>query len=190
MGNYAKSAHGDYDVRVPSMGQVNYNTVGASAGIASFLGLNADNVLGGFGRGGAVRTEGGWHDHPVSRYEMALEQKSAAKDSEIALLKATIYEDQKSLELYKYIDGKLEGINAVLAKMAVENQRTADTIVMTQNEFRAGLREEAEKRCCADNSIVNYLNNNFYAKEVADVTVGTTTTAQTTYNPLPKCNCF
>ena len=186
MGHYVKS-EGGYDVRVPSMGQVNYNPVGASAGIASFLGLNASNVLGGLGWG---NRGAGWGDMPVSRYEFGLEKQIAEKDSENALLKATIYNDQKSLELYKYIDGKLEGINAVLAKMAVENQRTADTIVMTQNEFRSAIREEAEKRSCADNSIVNYLNNNFYAKEVADVTVGTETTAQTTYNPLPRCNCF
>lgn len=174
------------------MGQVNYNTVGASAGIASFLGLNAGNVLGGLGWGnGCGNRGGGWgYDDQVLRYEMGLEKEIAVRDSRIALLEANIYNDQKSLELYKYIDGKLEGINAVLAKMAVENQRTADTIVMTQNEFRSAIREEAEKRSCADNSIVNYLNNNFYAKEVADVTVGTETTAQTTYNPLPRCNCF
>ena len=36
----------DNGVKVPN-GQINYNTVGASAGIASFLGLNARNLLGG-----------------------------------------------------------------------------------------------------------------------------------------------
>lgn len=36
----------DSGVKVPT-GQINYNTVGASAGIASFLGLNARNLLGG-----------------------------------------------------------------------------------------------------------------------------------------------
>ena len=46
---------------------------------------------------------------------------------------------------------------------------------------------EAERRCCADNSIVTYANATFYPKMVADVTTGTTTTAQTLYNPLPKC---
>lgn len=46
---------------------------------------------------------------------------------------------------------------------------------------------EAERRCCGDNSIVNYANATFYPKMVADVTTGTGTTAQTLYNPLPKC---
>ena len=48
---------------------------------------------------------------------------------------------------------------------------------------------EAERRCCGDNSIVTYANATFYPKQVADVTTGTTTTAQTLYNPLPKCGC-
>ena len=46
---------------------------------------------------------------------------------------------------------------------------------------------EAERRCCADNSIVTYANATFYPKQIADVTVGTTTVAQTLYNPIPKC---
>lgn len=48
---------------------------------------------------------------------------------------------------------------------------------------------EAERRCCGDNSIVTYANATFYPKQVADVTTGTATTAQTLYNPLPKCGC-
>ena len=46
---------------------------------------------------------------------------------------------------------------------------------------------EAERRCCGDNSIVTYVNATFYPKQVADVTTGTATTAQTLYNPIPKC---
>ena len=34
-----------------------------------------------------------------------------------------------------------------------------------------------------------YANATFYPKSVADVTVGTTTTAQTLYNPIPDCGC-
>ena len=49
------------------------------------------------------------------------------------------------------------------------------------------IKIEAERRCCADNSIVTYANATFYPKQGADVTTGTGTTAQTLYNPLPKC---
>lgn len=46
---------------------------------------------------------------------------------------------------------------------------------------------EAERRCCADNKIVNYANLTFYPVSIADVTVGTTNTPRTTFNPL--CGC-
>ena len=51
----------------------------------------------------------------------------------------------------------------------------------------AGIALEAERRCCADNKIVNYVNSNFYPISVADVTTGTTSTVRETYNPL--CGC-
>lgn len=52
---------------------------------------------------------------------------------------------------------------------------------------QAGIALEAERRCCADNKIVTYLNGNFYPVSVADVTTGTTATIRETYNPL--CGC-
>jgi hypothetical protein len=51
----------------------------------------------------------------------------------------------------------------------------------------AAIQLEAERRCCADNKIVNYANSTFYPIQVADVTVGTTSTAKSVYNPL--CGC-
>ena len=102
---HIKSAEG-YDVKVPSQGEVTYGTVAGSLGIASFLGLNANNLLGGvLGN----RHGGGYSpaDVPVTRYELAMQQEIASKDSKIALLEANTYNDQKTLELYRYIDGKL-----------------------------------------------------------------------------------
>ena len=52
---------------------------------------------------------------------------------------------------------------------------------------QASVALEAERRCCADNKIVNYVNSNFYPISVADVTTGTTATVRETYNPL--CGC-
>jgi hypothetical protein len=52
---------------------------------------------------------------------------------------------------------------------------------------QAGIALEAERRCCADGKIVNYVNSNFYPISVADVTVGTTATAREVFNPL--CGC-
>ena len=133
---------------------------------------------------------------PVSRYELDREQQLAAKDSEIALLKANTYNDQKSLELYAYIDGQLKDIRKTLCDQAVHNQRTEDSFVLARQDIAAVKSEltreiqiEADRRCCGDNAIVTYANATFYPKQVADVTTGTTTTAQTLYNPLPKCGC-
>jgi hypothetical protein len=54
---HVKTTEG-YDVKVPTQGQANFNSVGAGAGIASFLGLNAGNLLNGFGWGGCGN---GWN---------------------------------------------------------------------------------------------------------------------------------
>ena len=99
-----KDVHG-YDVKVPSKGATDYAVVGGSLGIASFLGLNANNILGGCGGGlfGGMNRNGNCgcspYDMPVTRYEMAMQNELAAKDSKIALLEANTYQDQKSLEL-------------------------------------------------------------------------------------------
>lgn len=131
---------------------------------------------------------------PVSRYELDREQQLAAKDSEIALLKANTYNDQKDLQLYAYIDAQLKEIRKTLCDQAVHNQRTEDSFTLARQDIAAVKSEltreiqiEAERRCCGDNSIVTYANATFYPKMVADVTTGTTTTAQSLYNPLPKC---
>lgn len=131
---------------------------------------------------------------PVSRYELDREQQLAAKDSEIALLKANAYNDQKSVELYAYIDGQLKDIRATLSAQAVHNQRTEDSFALVRQDVECvrsdlskDIKIEAERRCCGDNAIVTYANATFYPKQVADVTTGTGTTAQTLYNPLPKC---
>lgn len=102
---------------VTGQGQGTFNSVGAGAGIASFLGLNAANLLGGFGaaapcvRGGAVEVITS-DDKPISRYEAAMMDSLAKKDAEISLLRADKYTDEKMVEVTKYIDGKVESLAA------------------------------------------------------------------------------
>ena len=79
---------------------------------------------------------------------------------------------------------KLETAEAINA--AVEPWRSK-VLQMQINNVAGMVDLEAERRCCADNKIVNYVNSTFYPINVADVTVGTTSTARTTYNPL--CGC-
>ena len=131
---------------------------------------------------------------PVSRYELEREQMLAAKDSEIALLKANTYNDQKDLQMYAYIDAQLKEIRKEQSDQAVRNQRVEDAFALVRQDVECvrsdlskDIKIEAERRSCGDNALVTYMNATFYAKQVADVTTGTGTTAQTLYNPLPKC---
>lgn len=112
----------------------------ASKGVAgSGLGLGiagtALGVLNG-GLGNILGGLGGWNGNgyncsenmPVNRYELNQEAKIADLQSQIALRDANTYNDQKLLEVYKYFDGKIEGINHRLCDQAVWNATQTATI--------------------------------------------------------------
>lgn len=143
---------------------------------------------------------GGWggcsENQLVNRYEAGQAARIAELETEVKLRDANTYTDQKILATYQYMDGQLKDIRDTLCAQAVHNQRTEDSFVLVnhdlcavKNDLEAKIKIEAERRCCADNSIVNYANATFYPKMVADVTVGTTNTAQMLYNPIPDCGC-
>ena len=191
MSHMVKDEHG-YDVKVPSKGATDFAVAGGAIGIASFLGLTANNILGGRGgAGGNNRNGNGGNcgDEPVTRYELAMEQALAAKDSKIALLEANTYQDQKSLELYRYIDGKLADIQANLAAQAVTNTSFNSALAATDYKFTQAIALEAERRQCADCKIVNYVNSTFAPKLITDYTAGTTSAPANVYNPLACGQC-
>lgn len=196
MSHMVKDAHG-YDVKVPGQGQENLNTVLGALGTASFLGLNANNLIGGGCNGGGLfnlgRNNGNCgcspYDMPVTRYEMAMQNELAAKDSKIALLEANTYQDQKSLELYKYVDAKFNSINEVLAAQAVRNQAINDSIQSLDYKTMQAIALEAERRSCADCKIVNYVNSTFAPKLITDYTAGTTNAVAQVYNPIACGQC-
>lgn len=153
---------------VTGQGQGNYNTVGASAGIASFLGLNAGNILGGgcYNRNMAagpvevITSE----DKPISRYEAAMMDKLAAKDGEIALLKANTYTDQKLADVYDRLLTRINldknEQNAINMNQAVYNgtntatlacmkQRIADLAALS--ELVVPQRKVCDTGCCGCN---------------------------------------
>lgn len=180
--------------------------VGTSLGTLGVLGA-AGNGLGNlFGRNNqpviVMDTNNGYpaggccsEDHYVNRYELELQQKIAEKDSQIALRDANTYGDQKMLEMYKYVDGELRDIRTELARQAVVNQKTEDSFALVKQDIdcccdklAVQIARERDERKCGDNTIITYTNATFYPKRVADVTVGTETTPQSTYNPLPCSN--
>jgi hypothetical protein len=161
----------------------------AGTGLALLNG-GLGGLFSGWNRGGCNE------DHVVDRYEAGQAARIAQLETEVKLRDANTYTDQKMLEMYKYFDGRTRALEASDAAQAVTNQRMVDSfeavhadINCVKNELYSAIRNEAEKRCCGDNSIVTYANATFYPKMVADVTTGTATTAQSTYNPIPKCGC-
>lgn len=189
--------------------------IGTSLGTLGILGAGG-NALGNLmGRNNAcgvqpvVVMDNGWgwnnggfrdgcacsEDRHVNRYELELQQKIAEKDSQIALRDANTYNDQKMLEMYKYVDGRFQEFERELARQAVVNQKTEDSFVLAKQDMDCCCRRLEDKICderrerrCADNTIITYTNATFYPKQVANVSVGTATTAQVTYNPLPQNN--
>ena len=105
---------------------------GLGLGIAgTALGLLNGGLNGILGNGNCGCSE----NHMVNRYELTQESRISKLESEIALRDANIYNDQKMLELYKYIDGKLEGVNATLATQAVYNATQTAAINCMQGQI-------------------------------------------------------
>ena len=135
-------------------------------------------------------------NHLVDRYEVGQQARISELETEVKLRDSTIYTDGKSLEMYRYIDSQLKDVRDELCMQRVHNQRTEDSFALAHADLMAvkadlqgQIAMEAERRCCGDNSIVSYVNSTFYPRLAADITVGTTTTAQTLYNPIPSCGC-
>lgn len=133
---------------------------------------------------------------PVNRYDMGLIRDNMAKDSEIALLKANTFTDQKFADLNDRYNARFTNIESQLAAQAVHNAKVEGSFALAQADLRAVKTElkhdielEAERRCCSDNALADYVNATFYPKMVAGVTTGTETTAQNTYNPVRNCGC-
>ena len=95
--------------------------------------------------------------------------------------------NQDLFSLYKNQRDSFDILKAELDELK-QKQAVADAIQPWKDKsFYDALALEAERRCCADNKIVGYVNGNFYPVNVADVTIGTTSTARVPYNPL--CGC-
>lgn len=166
--------------------------IGTVLGGTALAGGNG--LLGNLLGGNAMCVDG--ENMPINRYDMGLIRDNMAKDSEIALLKADTYTNQKFAELNDRYNERFRNIESEIAAQTVHNAKVEGSFALAQADLQAvkaelkgDIRMEAERRCCSDNAIVRYVNATFYPKQVADVTVGTTSTAQALYDPLPNCGC-
>lgn len=184
---HVKTTEG-YDVHIPNQGQVTYDTVAGSAGLAAFLGFDLKSIMNGWGN----RNGNGWNgncgcspaDMPVTRYEMAMQNELAQKDSKIALLEANIFTDQKITDAYKDLRGMIAGLQDFAARQSVQNQAFVDSFADVRKDIDYKVQLEAERRSCADCKIVNYANSTFAPRLVTDYTAGTTSAVAQVYNPL------
>ena len=71
----------------------------------------------------------------VNRYEMNMQNQITNKDMEIAYLRSRDAAKSDTLELYKYIDGKIEGINAAICQQNVYNATNTATLGCMQGQI-------------------------------------------------------
>lgn len=126
-----------HDYNVTGEGQGIYNSVAGSLGLASFLGINAGNVLGGMNRNCGCGCSNS-QDMPISRYEAGMMQELSNKDSKIALLESNIYTDQKIADVYERLNVKINANkaeqDAVNLQQVAYNATNSATINCIQNQ--------------------------------------------------------
>lgn len=120
MAEFASNAKGNVGVALGSVG--------------TGLGVLGSGILGGlfnprmYGMNGCGCNE----DHFVNRYEMQKDQEIARLETENALLRSNTYADQKSVELYRYVDGRFREFEQAIAQQAVYNATNTSTIACLQ----------------------------------------------------------
>ena len=95
--------------------------------------------------------------------------------------------NQDAFSLYKYSRDGFDALQGEISELKTKLAVAEAVQPWKDKSIYDAIALEAERRCCADNKIVNYANLMFYPVSVADVTTGTTATARTTFNPL--CGC-
>lgn len=110
----------------------------ASKGVAgTALGLGAGAIGLELLRGGFNGILGGNcgcnEDHTVNRYEAGLNSKIALLETEVKLRDANTYTDSKLLEMYRYVDGKFNGIEAQICQQSVVNAQVAANLSCLTN---------------------------------------------------------
>lgn len=72
-------------------------------------------------------------DHYINRYEAQQLARIAELETEVKLRDANTYTDQKMLQMYQYIDGKFNNVEAQLCQQSVVNAQVAANLSCMQN---------------------------------------------------------
>jgi hypothetical protein len=95
--------------------------VGGTALGLSIGALGVEALRGGLGGLFGGNVAGCSEDHMVNRYEFALQQEIAAKDSKIGLLESNIYTDSKIADVYERLNNKIGCLENQLCEQRVYN---------------------------------------------------------------------
>ena len=101
--------------------------IGTSLGGLLALG---NGLLGGLGRSSCCN-----EDHFVNRYEMEKEKEIATLQMENSILKSDKYTDEKSIEMYKYVDGRFREFEQAIAQQAVYNATNTANLSCMQKQI-------------------------------------------------------
>lgn len=73
-------------------------------------------------------------EHFVNRYEAAQSARISELETEVKLRDASTYTDQRILEVYRYFDNKLDGVNAAICAQNVYNATNTAAINCINNQ--------------------------------------------------------
>lgn len=113
---------------------LNFTAADRVGGIGGYIGGGAAllRLLGGALGNGNGNCEG---DHAVTRYDADKDAKIAELQTEVKLRDANTYTDQKMLQLYQYVDGRLRGVEGQISAQAVVNSQITANISCMQQEL-------------------------------------------------------
>ena len=119
--------------------EVDYARKGV-AGAGLGLGI-AGTALGLLNGGGGVLNLGGWNtgccsdNIPVNRYEAGQNARIAELETEVKLRDANTYTDSKLTELYRYMDGRMRGMESQICQQAVVNAQVTANLSCMQGQI-------------------------------------------------------
>lgn len=135
--------------------------------------------------GGLGNILGGLTGNGTSAQQDAFSLYKGYRDADDAIIAKhnadsfALYKSQRDSD-----DAIMAQIGAINSKLAVQEA----TQPWKDKAIYDAIALEAERRSCADNKIVTYVNQTFVPKYIAEMTVGTGTTQANVFNPL-CCNC-
>lgn len=111
---------------------LNFTAADRVGGIGGYIGGIA--TLLGMANGGVINNNGNCEgDHVVNRYEAGQSAEIAALKADLKLRDANTYTEQKMVEVYKYVDGRLRDVEGQLSTQAVVNAQVTANLSCMQN---------------------------------------------------------